>query len=122
MLNLLLDIKYLIPRVILWIALFVAALSDTIRHRNVKRRGHQLQRGVLFVIGAFIVQDILLLAYAAQKRAEDPAAQRIYLAYIFFTDFADSSFIVSAICTTGVAQLDSPSWISCSTCVLQLAA
>lgn len=95
MLNLLLDIKYLIPRVIIWVVLFAAALTDTIRHRHVKRRGHQLQRGVLFVICAFIVQDILLLAYAAQKSAEDAHTQRIYLAYIFFTDFADSSFIVS---------------------------
>jgi hypothetical protein len=95
MLNLLLDIKYLIPRVIIWTGLAVATLADTIRHRHVKRRGHQLQRGVLFVIGAFIVQDVLLLAYAAQKRAEDSTAQNIYLAYIFFTDFADASFIVS---------------------------
>ncbi|BDA47005.1 hypothetical protein COCOBI_09-4600 [Coccomyxa sp. Obi] len=93
MLNLLLDVKYLIPRVVIWVLLFAAALTDTIRHRHVKRRGHQLQRGVLFVICAFIVQDILLLAYAAQKSAEDPHTQRIYLAYIFFTDFADSSFI-----------------------------
>jgi hypothetical protein len=95
MLNLLLDIHYLIPRVIIWVLLFAAAVTDTIRHRHVKRRGHQLQRGVLFVICAFIVQDILLMAYAAQKSAADPHTQRIYLAYIFFTDFADSSFIVS---------------------------
>ena len=94
MLNLLLDQKYLVPRVVFWIVLFLAALTDTIRHRHVKRRGHQLQRGVLFVIGAFIIQDVLLLAYAAQKKAEEPAAQHIYMAYIFFTDFADSSFIV----------------------------
>lgn len=93
MLNLLLDQKYLIPRVVFWIVLFAAALTDTIRHRHVKRRGHQLQRGVLFVIGAFIIQDVLLLAYAAQKKGEEPAAQHIYMAYIFFTDCADSSFI-----------------------------
>ena len=75
--------------------LFLVALADTIRHRHVKRRGHQLQRGVLFVIGAFIVQDVLLLAYASQSSAEDSVAQHLYLAWIFFTDFADCAFIVS---------------------------
>ena len=95
MLNLLLDIHYLIPRLIIWALLFGLALTDTIRHRHVKRRGHQLQRGVLLVIGAFIVQDVLLLAYSAQSSSDDSAARHIYLAYIFFTDFADSAFHVS---------------------------
>ena len=94
MLQLLLDLHYLIPRVLFWTLLFVAALVDTIRHRHVKRRGHQLQRGVLFVIGAIILQDFLLLAYAAQKGENDAAAPSVYLAYIFFTNFSDSSFIV----------------------------
>ena len=96
MLNLLLDIHYLIPRLIIWALLFGLALTDAIRHRHVKRRGHQLQKGVLLVIGAFIVQDVLLLAYSAQPKADGLAARQIYLAYIFFTDFADSSFHVSA--------------------------
>ena len=97
MLNLLLDIHYLVPRLIIWTLLFGLALTDAIRHRHVKRRGHQLQKGVLLVIGAFIVQDVLLLTYSAQSRADKPAARSIYLAYIFFTDFADSAFHVSAI-------------------------
>ena len=97
MLNLLLDIHYLIPRLIIWTLLFGLALTDAIRHRHVKRRGHQLQKGVLLVIGAFIVQDVLLLTYSAQSRADEPAARSIYLAYIFFTDFADSAFHVSPI-------------------------
>lgn len=96
MLNLLLDIHYLIPRLIIWALLFGLAVTDAIRHRHVKRRGHQLQKGVLLVIGAFIVQDVLLLAYSAQPKADGLAARQIYLAYIFFTDFADSSFHVSA--------------------------
>ena len=74
-LNLFLSVPYLAVRVVVWLLLFLVALTDTIRHRHVKRRGHQLQRGVLFVIGAFIVQDILLLAYAAQNTAESPTAQ-----------------------------------------------
>ena len=90
MLNLLLDIHYLIPRLIIWALLFGLALTDAIRHRHVKRRGHQLQRGVLLVIG----QDVLLLAYSAQSSSDDSAARHIYLAYIFFTDFADSAFHV----------------------------
>ena len=94
-LSLFLDVKYLVPRVAVWLLLFLVALTDTIRHRHVKRRGHQLQRGVLFVIGAFIVQDLLLLAYALQSSAEDSVAQHIYLAWIFFTDLADCAFIVS---------------------------
>ena len=97
MLNLLLDIHYLIPRLIIWTLLFGLALTDAIRHRHVKRRGHQLQKGVLLVIGAFIVQDVLLLTYSAQSGADEPAARSIYLAYIFFTDFADSAFHVSPI-------------------------
>ena len=95
MLNLLLDIHYLIPRLIIWALLFGLALTDAVRHRHVKRRGHQLQRGVLLVIGAFIVQDVLLLAYSAQSSTDSTPARNIYLAYIFFTDFADSSFHVS---------------------------
>ena len=96
MLNLLLDIHYLIPRLIIWAVLFGLALTDAVRHRHVKRRGHQLQKGVLLVIGAFIVQDVLLLAYSAQSSSGSSAARNIYLAYIFFTDFADSSFHVSS--------------------------
>ena len=95
MLNLLLDIHYLIPRLIIWTLLFGLALTDAVRHRHVRRRGHQLQRGVLLVIGAFIVQDVLLLTYSAQSSTDSTAARNIYLAYIFFTDFADSSFHVS---------------------------
>ncbi len=89
---------YLAVRVVIWLLLFLVALTDTIRHRHVKRRGHQLQRGVLFVIGTFIVQDILLLAYAAQSSAGTLTAQHIYLAWIFFTDFADCAFIVRRLC------------------------
>lgn len=96
MLNLLVDIRYLIPKATIWILLFLGAVTDTIRHRHVKRRGHQLQRGVLLVLGVFILQDILLLSFAAQKNAEGATAQGIYLAYILFANLADSSFLVSA--------------------------
>ena len=56
----LLDLRYLIPRVLLWAALFAVALTDGIKHRFVKRRGYQLQRGILASVGLYVVQANLL--------------------------------------------------------------
>jgi len=37
---------------VLYVALFLAAAADSIVHRNVKRRGYQLQRLVTATVGA----------------------------------------------------------------------
>ena len=47
------------------------------------------------VIGAVVWQDILLLAYAASLKSGLSASQNIFKVYIFFSDLADSLFIVS---------------------------
>ena len=47
------------------------------------------------VIGAVVWQDILLLAYAASLKSGLSASQNVFKVYIFFSDLADSLFIVS---------------------------
>ena len=47
------------------------------------------------VIGAVVWQDILLLAYAASLKSGLSTSQNIFKVYIFFSDLADSLFIVS---------------------------
>lgn len=93
-LNAVLEPLYLFPRLVLWVAIFAAALADAIRHRNVKVAGYQLQRGIIFVLGAQIIQDSLLVAYSFTLH--NGAANTIFLVYIFFLDFSDALFIVSA--------------------------
>jgi hypothetical protein len=51
-------------RVVLWILLFLVAIFDTIRHRHIKRKGYQLQRGIVVSLFAYVVQDVLLLTYS----------------------------------------------------------
>ena len=41
------SLEYLIPRVLAWVTLFALALWDTLRHRNLKVRGWQLNRAIL---------------------------------------------------------------------------
>jgi hypothetical protein len=88
----LLEPQYLFPRLVLWLAIFAAALADAIRHRNVKVAGYQLQRGIILVLGAQIIQDSLLVAYSFTLHSG--AASKIFLVYIFFLDFSDALFIV----------------------------
>ena len=54
-----------------------------------------LARMLQVVIGAVVWQDILLLAYAASLKSGLSASQNIFKVYIFFSDLADSLFIVS---------------------------
>ena len=55
---------YMGCRVVAWILLFAVALFDAIRHRHIKRKGNQLQRGIVVSLFAYVVQDILLLTYS----------------------------------------------------------
>lgn len=80
------SVPYLLLRSICWILLFAAALLDGIRHSHVRSRGRQLYAGVVVVLGAMVVQDVLLLFYSVT----DSGA--IFSVYIFFTDTADSLF------------------------------
>ncbi len=111
-----LSTAYLLPRCILWIALFAGALVDGLRHVHVKSRGRQLYAGVILVLFAMVVQvpstprfaiqelaspvitiiscvwissqDVLLLTYSATDSGT------VFSVYIFFTDTADSLFTV----------------------------
>ena len=46
------DLRYVVPRFVLYLALFIGAATDAIIHRHVKRRGYQLQRFVTITVGA----------------------------------------------------------------------
>lgn len=89
------SLAYLIPRLLIWLALFGLATTDGILHRHIKKRGWQLHRGICLVIGAFVVQDVLLLTYSIGSRSGLGTIDGVCKAFIFFSDLADSLFIVS---------------------------
>lgn len=89
------SLAYLIPRFLVWLALFALATVDGVLHRHIKRRGWQLHRGICVVIGAFVLQDILLLSYSIGKRTGLSTIDNVCKSFIFFADLADSLFIVS---------------------------
>lgn len=91
------SLEYLIPRLLVWLALFALATTDGVLHKHIKRRGWQLHRGICLVIGAFVLQDILLVTYSIGKRkgSSSVAVENVCKSYIFFADLADSLFIVS---------------------------
>ena len=90
------SLAYLIPRFLVWLALFALATVDGVLHRHIKRRGWQLHRGICVVIGAFVLQDILLLSYSIGKRTGLSTIDNVCKSFIFFADLADSLFIVSS--------------------------
>lgn len=87
-------LAYLIPRLLVWLALFGLATADGVLHRHIKRRGWQLHRGIVVVIGSFVVQDTLLLVYLGGARHGMGTIEDVCKAFIFFADLADSLFIV----------------------------
>jgi hypothetical protein len=91
-LNVLLEPPYLFSRLVLWAIVFAAALYDAIKSRNIKVAGYQLQRGIIVVLGAQLVQDGLLLAYSFSSHSH--AGSIIFYIYIFFLDLSDALFIV----------------------------
>ncbi|KAL3148903.1 hypothetical protein ABBQ32_001771 [Trebouxia sp. C0010 RCD-2024] len=90
------SLEYLIPRLLVWLALFALATTDGVLHKHIKRRGWQLHRGICVVIGGFVLQDILLVTYSIGKRrgSTSAAIENVCKSYIFFADLADSLFIV----------------------------
>ena len=98
-----LNLPYLIPRVFIWVLLFSVALFDALKHRQVKRRGSQLQRGLIAVVFAYVVQDVLLLTFSILNDQKSPKASPVCVSYIFFTDLADTLMIVSALSTAGLS-------------------
>jgi len=70
------------------------ATADGVLHRHIKKRGWQLHRGFLLVIGAYVIQDILLLTYSVGARSNLGTIDDVCKAFIFFADLADSLFIV----------------------------
>ena len=91
-----LDAKYLAPRCVYWFLLLAAAVADALINRTKKRRGYQLHRGVITVIAAYVVQDVLLLTFSSLRNKDPAAAGRVCQSYIFFTDLADALMIVGS--------------------------
>ena len=89
------SLAYLIPRLLVWLALFGLATADGVLHRHIKKRGWQLHRGILLVIGAYVVQDVLLLTYSIGARSDLGTVDDVCKAFIFFADLADSLLIVT---------------------------
>ena len=90
------SLAYLIPRLLVWLAMFALATTDGVLHRHIKRRGWQLHRGICVVIGAFVLQDILLLSYSIGAKTGLSSIDNVCKSFIFFADLADSLFIVSS--------------------------
>lgn len=87
---------YVAIRLALWSILFVGVFLDAVLHRTVRRRGWQLHWTIVAVIFFYVVQDILLTTVSFEDIAEKGSlADKIFYAFLFFTDFADSLFIVS---------------------------
>lgn len=89
------SLAYLIPRLLIWAALSGVVIADAFIHKHIKRRGWQLHVGICVVIAFFVVQDILLLTYSIGSRSGLSALDNVCKAFIFFSDLADSLFIVS---------------------------
>ena len=77
-----------------WFLLLAAAVADAFINRTKKRRGYQLHRGVITVIAAYVVQDVLLLSFSILSTKKPVTAGRVCQSYIFFTDLADALMIV----------------------------
>lgn len=93
--NVQLEPPYLYSRLVLWAAVFAAALYDAIKTRHIRVAGYQLQRGIIVVLGAQLVQDSLLLAYLYNSHSN--AGNIIFYIYIFFLDLSDALFIVGSL-------------------------
>ena len=81
-------------RVVLWTLLFLIALFDSVRHRHIKRKGCQLQRGIVLSLFAYVVQDVLLLSYSVLDNNNSKDTVPVRRAYYVFSDLADSIFMV----------------------------
>ncbi len=87
------SVFYMLPRTILWMAVFIFALIDGIRHAYENARARKLYIGVVVVLGVMVVQDVLLTLYSFTTDASS-STNVLFKIYIFFTDAADSLFAV----------------------------
>lgn len=86
-----LEIAYVAPRALLWLALFVWALIDGIRHRAVRSRGFQLYWALVGSSALFVLQEVVLVILVTESRGEQQGVDRPTLgAYIFFANLAAS--------------------------------
>ena len=89
--------QYVVIRLALWSVLFIGAFLDGLLHRSVRRRGWQLHWTIIAAIFFYVLQDILLTTVSFEDiNSTSSVADKVFYAFIFFTDFADSLFIVSA--------------------------
>ena len=103
------SLAYLIPKLIIWLALFGSATTDGILHGHIKTRRWQLHRGICVVIGAFVVQHVLLLTYFGARRNLG-TVDGVCKAFIYFSELADSLFIVRPV----LHVLLSGPWLACT--------
>lgn len=84
----------MVIRLALWSVLFIGAFLDGILHRSVRRRGWQLHWTIIAAIFFYVLQDILLTTVSFEDiNSTSSVADKVFYAFIFFTDFADSLFI-----------------------------
>ena len=88
------SIVYGIIRLSVWTALFVAALIDGLRHRQVRSRGWQLYLLLLGANALFVIKNVAFLAICIQGTVHEGwATPAAYGAYIFFGDLAEAFWI-----------------------------
>ena len=86
---------YVAIRLALWSLLWIGAFIDGVLHRTVRRRGWQLHWTIIAVIFFYVVQDVLLTTVSFEDINDASSiADKIFYAFLFFTDFADALFIV----------------------------
>ncbi|KAK9846211.1 hypothetical protein WJX84_004971 [Apatococcus fuscideae] len=85
---------YVAIRLALWSLLWIGAFIDGVLHRTVRRRGWQLHWTIIAVIFFYVVQDVLLTTVSFEDINDASSiADKIFYAFLFFTDFADALFI-----------------------------
>mmetsp|Transcript_37045 Transcript_37045/g.93576 ORF Transcript_37045/g.93576 Transcript_37045/m.93576 type:complete len:472 (-) Transcript_37045:376-1791(-) len=74
-------------RVVLWLALWAATLVDWLRHRAVKGRGWQLQRGLVTLLSLVTASEVFQLLFAVTGSVP------VLGMYVVAADVADSFFL-----------------------------
>lgn len=80
-----LNLAWLIPRWCLWALLFVVAIVDGMRHRNVAATAGRLFWLLVLSTGLFLFRDTFLLAFSAEAQDGSWINRATFDAYIFFS-------------------------------------
>lgn len=74
-------------RVVLWLLLWLVTLVDFLRHRHIRGRGWQLQRGLVILLSLVVAVEIWQLIFAATFSIP------VLGLYVVFADISDSFFL-----------------------------